>query len=913
MAILINDTAPRNQYTATSGQTVFTVSFEFFENADLKVYKNAALQTITTHYTVTGAGVTGGGSITLTSGATAGDIITIVRDIPVKRVTDFPTSGPFNISALNTELDKIVAMVQEREDDITRVVQLSDTDTSTSLTLPIAASRASKVLGFDATGNAIVMQELGNYRGNWAASTAYVLRDIVKDTSNANIYICVQAHTSSGSQPLSTNPNAASWALLVDAATATSASSSASASASAAASSASAASGSASSASTSASNASTSATNASNSASSASTSATNAANSASSASTSATNAANSATSASGSAATATTQASNAASSASSAASSASTATTQAGNASTSASNAASSASSASTSASNASTSASNAASSASSAASAQSAAESARDATLAAYDSFDDRYLGAKTSNPALDNDGNALVAGALYFNSVAGEMRLYTGSAWVAAYVSGSGFLPTSGGTITGDLIVNASGSTDGVRITQTGTGNALVVEDSANPDATPFVVDASGNVGIGTSSPGNKLDIVSAGSSQIRVKDGVNATAYYDFGRDGVDGFFGFSGAQTTFSGYKWSVNAGSEVMRITNGGNVGIGTSSPASKLSVSSASSVQMQATTGTVDFRIQSIDANAAAYSGTVSNHAYAFTTNNSERARIDSSGNVGIGTSSPGSALDVKGTLRLSGATSGYVGLAPAAAAGSTTYTLPAADGSSGQVLSTNGSGTLSWASATATGTLKNVQVFTSSGTYTRTAGVTTAVVIAVGGGGGGRGASGKTAGGNGGNGGTTSFGAHVSAAGGSGCTGTTGGAGGTGGTGATIAIKGQGGGSGLAYSVAGGNVGSFGGIGGGQGGGSGVRANTAGNAGVRGGGGSGGADTDGTPCAEGSFSGGGGGQGETCIDYITTVGATETVTIGAGGTAGTGTRAGGAGGAGYIIVYEYS
>lgn len=69
-------------------------------------------------------------------------------------------------------------------------------------------------------------------------------------------------------------------------------------------------------------------------------------------------------------------------------------------------------------------------------------------------------------------------------------------------------------------------------------------------------------------------------------------------------------------------------------------------------------------------------------------------------------GNVGVGTASPGSALDVKGTLRLSGSTSGYVGLAPAAAAGSATYTLPNADGISGQMLSTNGSGVLSWATS---------------------------------------------------------------------------------------------------------------------------------------------------------------------------------------------------------------
>jgi hypothetical protein len=64
---------------------------------------------------------------------------------------------------------------------------------------------------------------------------------------------------------------------------------------------------------------------------------------------------------------------------------------------------------------------------------------------------------------------------------------------------------------------------------------------------------------------------------------------------------------------------------------------------------------------------------------------------------------LGIGTTTPGSAIDAKGTLRLSGSTSGYVGLAPAAAAGSTTYTLPAADGTASQVLSTNGAGTLSW------------------------------------------------------------------------------------------------------------------------------------------------------------------------------------------------------------------
>jgi hypothetical protein len=91
---------------------------------------------------------------------------------------------------------------------------------------------------------------------------------------------------------------------------------------------------------------------------------------------------------------------------------------------------------------------------------AQAAAESARDATLAALDSFDDRYLGSKASDPTLDNDGNALAAGALYFNSTDNVMKVYTGSAWVAAYASLSGALLVANNL--SDLSSNVSARTN-------------------------------------------------------------------------------------------------------------------------------------------------------------------------------------------------------------------------------------------------------------------------------------------------------------------------------------------------------------------------------------------------------------------------------------------------------------------
>jgi sugar lactone lactonase YvrE len=97
----------------------------------------------------------------------------------------------------------------------------------------------------------------------------------------------------------------------------------------------------------------------------------------------------------------------------------------------SATSAADSAAAAATSASNASTSASNASSSATTAASEATAAALSATNAAASYDSFDDRYLGAKASDPSVDNDGDALIEGATYFNSTTDAMKVYSGSAW--------------------------------------------------------------------------------------------------------------------------------------------------------------------------------------------------------------------------------------------------------------------------------------------------------------------------------------------------------------------------------------------------------------------------------------------------------------------------------------------------
>lgn len=101
-----------------------------------------------------------------------------------------------------------------------------------------------------------------------------------------------------------------------------------------------------------------------------------------------------------------------------------------------------SATSAATSASAAATSATNAANSASAAASSATDAANSASAAAASYDSFDDRYLGAKSSAPTLDNDGNALLTGAIYWNSTSNTLWVWTGSAWSQATLTAGGFL---------------------------------------------------------------------------------------------------------------------------------------------------------------------------------------------------------------------------------------------------------------------------------------------------------------------------------------------------------------------------------------------------------------------------------------------------------------------------------------
>jgi hypothetical protein len=372
----ISSTTVKNSYSGNGTLDTFNYTFKIFADADIQVIIRDAsatetVKTLTTHYTVTGAGSASGGTIVFTAGniPSATETVVIRRASPQTQAIDYIANDPFPAESHEEGLDRSMMAIQQLQEEVDRSIKLSRTNTMTSTEFAVGSTaRAGKIFGFDDNGELVVSQELGTFQGNWSASTTFSARDIVKDTSNNNIYLCNTGHTSSGSQPISTNTDSAKWDLLVDAASATTSQNAAAASAAAAL--------------VSENNASTSESNA-------------------------------------------LTYKNDAETAKTAAELAET---------------------------NAET--------------AQTAAEVAQAAAEAALDNFDDRFLGAKASDPTLDNDGNALIDGALYFNTTDDVMKVYdlTNTTWrqiqlttsdqanvntVAADLSGSNTIGTVAGSI--------------------------------------------------------------------------------------------------------------------------------------------------------------------------------------------------------------------------------------------------------------------------------------------------------------------------------------------------------------------------------------------------------------------------------------------------------------------------------
>ena len=221
----LSTTTVKNSYSGNGSTTAFTYNFAINSTSELVVIIRSStgtetVKSITTHYTVADAGAAGG-TVTMGSAPASGETLVLIRDTSLTQETDYVANDPFPAETHESALDKLQMQIQEVQEEVDRSLKISRTNTMTSTSFTNdATSRASKVLSFDSAGELSVTNEIGNFRGNWATSTAFVLRDIVIQNSTSdsatykNVYICTTAHTSTGSYL--TQNDTSNWAVLVE-------------------------------------------------------------------------------------------------------------------------------------------------------------------------------------------------------------------------------------------------------------------------------------------------------------------------------------------------------------------------------------------------------------------------------------------------------------------------------------------------------------------------------------------------------------------------------------------------------------------------------------------------------------------------------------------------------------------------
>lgn len=126
----------RIEYTASASQTLFTYPFKIFIVSDIDVYVDGVLKTITTDYTVAGAGDEGGGNVTFVTAMTGGEEVLIIRVIPFTQPTDLVENDPFPADAVEDALDRVTMLTQQNNEELARTIKLAVTSTLEDIVIP---------------------------------------------------------------------------------------------------------------------------------------------------------------------------------------------------------------------------------------------------------------------------------------------------------------------------------------------------------------------------------------------------------------------------------------------------------------------------------------------------------------------------------------------------------------------------------------------------------------------------------------------------------------------------------------------------------------------------------------------------------------------------------------------------------
>lgn len=175
---------PLVRFTANGTDDVFEFPFPIFASEDIQILFNGALQT--QGFVISGAGNTNGGEVTFDTPPASGVVITILRQVPYERITDFLESGEFSAKSLNNELDYLMASVQQLQRDQEAMLRFAQSENAANTDLPDRVNRANKALGFDGQGNPIAVdygltQSPSSFTATGTGANSRPLTDKVSD------------------------------------------------------------------------------------------------------------------------------------------------------------------------------------------------------------------------------------------------------------------------------------------------------------------------------------------------------------------------------------------------------------------------------------------------------------------------------------------------------------------------------------------------------------------------------------------------------------------------------------------------------------------------------------------------------------------------------------------------------------
>jgi len=162
----VSTTTNRASYSGNGSTDAFAYGFKIFADADLTVIIRSSAgvettKTLTTHYTVSGAGTDSGGNVTFTSGniPASGETVVILRKLTLTQGTDYVANDPFPAESHEDALDRLTMITQQLDEAVGRSLKVSQTNViATSEFTTSASDRANKLLSFDGSGDLTVTE-----------------------------------------------------------------------------------------------------------------------------------------------------------------------------------------------------------------------------------------------------------------------------------------------------------------------------------------------------------------------------------------------------------------------------------------------------------------------------------------------------------------------------------------------------------------------------------------------------------------------------------------------------------------------------------------------------------------------------------------------------------------------------------